>query len=987
MPRKFLEVLASLKLTVLLFSLAMVLIFAGTLAQVELGIWQTVDSYFRSPIAWISLQLFIPRQVLDLPIKFPFPGGLTIGLLMVVNLLAAHAMRFKLSARRAGILILHAGVIVLLLGEFVTAWMAEEGMMSIDVGGSSNYVEDIRAVEFVVVDPSDPEVDRVVAIPGAKLKKYIGKEKQFSHPEIPFSFAINKWIPNARLLRATGPTDATHGVGLDAIPDELPQARGVDGAAADSPSAYFTLFREGEAIGTWLLSADLIDSQPVQIDDKTHGIALRFKRTYKPYTLHLIEFRHDKFVGTEVARNFSSRVQLVDPTRGTDREVVIWMNNPLRYAGATFYQASYKPDGTGTVLQVVRNPGAILPYIACLLVGGGMIWHFVLVLIGFLKRQSNRNQLTESTPETDRSRGPLQGALPWVVGSLGLLIACSSLLRPEPRQEYDLETFARLPVSAGGRIKPMDSAARHVLAVASGRQSIRHEGERMGATEFLVRLMALPETIRHLPIVRVDHPDVLALLHLRPEDGGRISLALIEPHWEAVSHQAMQAFEVQSRRRDSFQRAVVQLYSRVNTILAYSGMMEPYAIPPLGPDSEWQPFHDAFVQSGLLRPADHPMGVIDPASIHPAVAYYVTMMTAYSEGESSDFNLAARGYRELLERDMPGIMDRSRLEVLFNRASFFTGAMAVYIIAFLLLCFSMLLRMRQDGGKFGLLAENLRVSATALIWAGFLVHTLAILLRIHLQGRPPVTNLYSSAVFVGWASVLLGLLLERVYRLGVAGIGAASVGFATLVVAHNLGSGGDTMEMMQAVLDSNFWLATHVITITLGYSATFLAGALGLIYILMGVFTRHLTKVRADALTRMVYGTVCFALLLSFVGTVLGGIWADQSWGRFWGWDPKENGAALVVLLNAIILHARWGGMIRQRGIMVLAVAGNIVTAWSWFGTNMLGIGLHSYGFMESAVFWLLLFVGSQLFIMALGLIPLPGWRSRPWDKRTAHLT
>jgi ABC-type transport system involved in cytochrome c biogenesis permease subunit len=261
--------------------------------------------------------------------------------------------------------------------------------------------------------------------------------------------------------------------------------------------------------------------------------------------------------------------------------------------------------------------------------------------------------------------------------------------------------------------------------------------------------------------------------------------------------------------------------------------------------------------------------------------------------------------------------------------------------------------------------------------AALLVHTLAIVFRIYLQERPPVTNLYSSAVFVGWAAVLIGVFLERLHPMGVATLGAASVGFATLVVAHNLGSDGDTMQMMQAVLDSNFWLATHVIIITLGYSATFLAGVLAVMYLLMGVFTRFLTKERATALSRMVYGVVCFALLLSFVGTVLGGIWADQSWGRFWGWDPKENGAALVVLINAIILHARWGGLIRDRGIMVLAVGGNIVTAWSWFGTNMLGIGLHSYGFMDAAAFWMLVFVVSQLAVMVIGLTPPAAWRSR----------
>ena len=152
------------------------------------------------------------------------------------------------------------------------------------------------------------------------------------------------------------------------------------------------------------------------------------------------------------------------------------------------------------------------------------------------------------------------------------------------------------------------------------------------------------------------------------------------------------------------------------------------------------------------------------------------------------------------------------------------------------------------------------------------------------------------------------------------------------------------------MLDTNIWLATHVVAITTGYSAMFLAGMLAIIYIVRGVFTRSLERQTADSLSRMTYGVVCFATLFSFVGTVLGGIWADQSWGRFWGWDPKENGALLIVLWCAIILHARWGGYIEQRGLMVMAIFGNIVTSFSWFGVNMLGVGLHSYGFMQKGI-------------------------------------
>ena len=259
----------------------------------------------------------------------------------------------------------------------------------------------------------------------------------------------------------------------------------------------------------------------------------------------------------------------------------------------------------------------------------------------------------------------------------------------------------------------------------------------------------------------------------------------------------------------------------------------------------------------------------------------------------------------------------------------------------------------------------------------FLVHSAGLITRMYLEGRPPVTNLYSSAIFIGWGAVVLGMVLERFFRNGIGSAAAALVGFVTLLIAHHLALGGDTMEMMRAVLDTNFWLATHVVFVTLGYASTFLAGFLALTYIVRGVFTPSLDRDTAQSLAQMVYGIVCFATLFSFVGTVLGGIWADQSWGRFWGWDPKENGALLIVLWNAIILHARWGGLVKQRGLMVMAIFGNIVTSWSWFGVNMLGIGLHCYGFMDSAFPWLIAFGASQLVFMLIGVLPPHVWRSR----------
>lgn len=959
MMHRLLRAAASLRLTVALLALSMFLIFAGTLAQATQGIGQTIDGYFRSAIAFVDLQLFVPRQVATVPWSVPFPGGGTLCALLLVNLVAAHSIRFSITRRRAGIVMLHAGLILLFAGEFVTGWTSREGMISIDEGGRSNYIEDAREVELAVIDVTDPATHRVTAIVQRRLER---DGDWIRDAALPVEIRVEQWMANSQLARSTAASRATAGAGKEIVATPTPRVSGVETDRVDAPSAYISLSKAGVDLGTFLVSLNLVRPERIEIDGRVFEFAIRFKRTYKPYTLELIDFRHDKFVGTEVASNFSSRIRLLDPSRNTDREVLISMNNPLRYAGETFYQASFKPDNSGTVLLVVRNPGWLIPYIACTLVGGGMTYHFAFVLIGFLRRNKSARQKTLTNEETP-TLGIAARLAPWAGAAVALLIVFAPLARRDSTSAYDLDGFAALPVSAGGRVKPFDTVARNALMAAGGRQSIRAATGTVPSTVFLLDLMARPDVAKDYAVVRVDHPDVLALLDRTPEQAGRLSLAQIEAHWDKVLEQVNRAMQAPAKARDPFQRSVLELFEKVTHLLDLSQMRAPYAIPPLHANDEWLPFSDAFMAARSAAHAD---------DANPAIGHVVATMTAYHERQPERFNQAVRAYQALVDRALPGNVVKARIEVHFNRLAPFNGTVAVYVLAFLLACASML---AQVGAKPSA-AQVLRRGTLGLLIGALVVHTLAIGLRIYLQGRPPVTNLYSSAVFIGWACVLMAVVAERLFPLGIAALCAGAIGAATLIVAHNLGNDGDTMQMMQAVLDSNFWLATHVITVTLGYATTFLAGFLALLYAALGLFTAYLTRERSGTLIKMIHGIVCFSLLFSFVGTVLGGIWADQSWGRFWGWDPKENGAALVVLINAIILHARWGGIVRDRGIVFLAIAGNVVTAWSWFGTNMLGIGLHSYGFMQSAVFWLIAFVVSQFIVMGLTLLPQRAWRS-----------
>jgi ABC-type transport system involved in cytochrome c biogenesis permease subunit len=388
---------------------------------------------------------------------------------------------------------------------------------------------------------------------------------------------------------------------------------------------------------------------------------------------------------------------------------------------------------------------------------------------------------------------------------------------------------------------------------------------------------------------------------------------------------------------------------------------------------------------------------------HPALRAYADMGEALRAGKASDFNAAVKDYLAQLQPQFGKVLAKAKSEESFNRFSPFTKAMAIYVLVGLFAIFFWFTPAR--GGW-------LRQTAVMLCTLALVIHVGGLLTRMLLEGRPPVTNLYSAAVFIGLGACVLGLVLELFWRNSIGILVSAMIGFSTLLIAHHLSLAGDTMEMMRAVLDTNFWLATHVVVVTIGYASTYVAGFLGILFVLIGVFSRRLTtpftqkeavvataaatvaslplgavvavntlpsanKVNMDkAFAKMIYAITCFATLFSFVGTVLGGIWADQSWGRFWGWDPKENGALIIVLWNVLILHARWGGLVRERGLANLAIFGNIVTSWSFFGTNMLGVGLHSYGFMDQERVALISFVASQLFLIALGMLPLSLWRS-----------
>ncbi len=602
--------------------------------------------------------------------------------------------------------------------------------------------------------------------------------------------------------------------------------------------------------------------------------------------------------------------------------------------------------------------------------------------------------------------------LPWIILVVAAgWIAANWLPSKTANGDLDFAKFGEIPVLVGGRVKPLDTVARNSLLIIHGKQELRLEGgRRLSAIQWLADVVFNASVADQYPVFVVQNADVLGMFGWEQSDRKYFSFAEFSPFLKQIDEQGAQSDKLEAVQRSAYQSAILNLrnglalYQRLKNSIQPEGeqnfatelqnfvrsvpgaakaarqseaggnfdkaklndiadLIQKYerisemayvlAVPPIQGSGDWRSVGDSLLHS------------VGTGEIHPVVIEYAIIGDAYRADDRSLFNQHVDFIADRLAKEQPNATKRASFEFLFNRLQPFSQSMMLYVLGFLLACLSWLGWSR-----------TLNRSAFYVLLLALAIHTFGLFSRMYLQERPPVTNLYSSAIFIGWGAVIVSLILERIFRDGIGAACGGAIGFVTLIIAHHLAGSGDTLEMLQAVLDTNIWLATHVVAITTGYSAMFLAGMLAIIYIVRGVFTRSLTKQTADSLARMTYGVVCFATLFSFVGTVLGGIWADQSWGRFWGWDPKENGAVLIVLWCAIILHARWGGFIRQRGLMIMAIFGNVVTSFSWFGVNMLGVGLHSYGFMQKAFPWLVGFMVSQFALMCVAAMPLERWRS-----------
>jgi ABC-type transport system involved in cytochrome c biogenesis permease subunit len=562
-----------------------------------------------------------------------------------------------------------------------------------------------------------------------------------------------------------------------------------------------------------------------------------------------------------------------------------------------------------------------------------------------------------------------------------------------------LEYFKSVPVLQEGRIKPLDTYARNLLVQFSGRDY----ADRIGATAWLAKLLFTPANTIDDKIFLINDPEIATALNVKPESGRRYSFAELKDSYARLMQLKDQANNIDERQRSLVENEIIRVAENVELYVDFtneflwafpdpdftitSGDIKQQLGLPLGQNQF--SFYDMASRAdrikalliGLKGKASNQIPVSQqelmmavnnmfrwskqyqnlPFTVIPVtgssdwfspwdaisqgfsdeqtrklLGLWYQMARAYSAGDFMALDMSAQQYldavKDSLSEPQTKVVAKFPLELAYNAAMPFVWARVFYILSFIFFIISFVF-CKKVWYALGLLS----------VVGGFIPHMLGLLARVIIMGRPPVTNLYETFIFVGFITVLLGLGIEYFNRRWLGIMTAAISGTILLFIAGRYSAEGDTLKMLVAVLNSNFWLATHVTTITMGYGATCVAGVLGHIWLIQAGLGKKQEVLENTYKTTL--GIMGVALTLTFLGTNLGGIWADQSWGRFWGWDPKENGALMIVLWLAILFHAKYALMIDALGLAIGCVIAMMVVMWAWFGVNLLSIGLHSYGF------------------------------------------
>lgn len=515
-----------------------------------------------------------------------------------------------------------------------------------------------------------------------------------------------------------------------------------------------------------------------------------------------------------------------------------------------------------------------------------------------------------------------------------------------PLQSAYSFTVGDIPIQDEGRIKPLDTYARNYLLAFYGKRSIPELD--LSATDWLLDLILDPAKGKNQKIFNIRNPEVVSSIFLDWSTDHKYSFNQVLPGLRKQTSLLKLIDDKPANIRTVFEKQLLELSLNIMRFEEISYLKSLKLIPSEISENheEWiSPFE--FILNGI-KPNEYQSKILN--ALQQYLASRMENDFIIMKSSLVDYEVALKSIPKNLFD-----IDNLKKERWLNQTNLFYISLAFYILSFMILGFNWMTR----------ITFTRRISY-ALLLIGFFAHSYGIILRMIIMNRPPVSTLYESVLFVSFIVLLFAIILEYFRKDGL-GIFIGAIGGS---IFHFIGFGyaadGDTLNMLVAVLNSNFWLATHVTTITMGYGASLVAGFIGHLFLVESLRKSN-DKAYLKSIFNSMFGVTLVALFFTLFGTILGGIWADQSWGRFWGWDPKENGALLIVLWQLMIIHMRLSGLAKPVDFALGMALNNIIVALAWFGVNLLQVGLHSYGFDDGVAKNLFIFIGFEL-IFSFGM-------------------
>ena len=588
------------------------------------------------------------------------------------------------------------------------------------------------------------------------------------------------------------------------------------------------------------------------------------------------------------------------------------------------------------------------------------------------------------------------------------LLMALILLFSLPAFALDMGEFKTLPVLHEGRLKPLDSFARAELKNFSGSETLKDKA----AIDWLAETIFAPGTAISQPVFKIENNNLRHSLGLNEKDKPVYSFEEIVPGLRKTSSAVTELLKRDAKDLSQEQKNLLDIHDKA---FAYTDLLRSLSLLlPLNielPNKyktysaqnmswlELKKLEQSLDQDAkkIISAKGEKFSRYTDDEKNIAVLSFQLKLMASAAGNSSVLKIIPPQWQddkanwhapwELLQKgegspDTAKLFEqwrtlgkafnanddtlwqntirtievdknlsfRLKLEVWQNVIQPVKAATTFYILAFISLISFFSISSSAFSSK-AILTKNI---AWFSLFFGLILQTIGILIRSYLLMRPPVGTLYESLLFVSLIVVALSLIIEKYLRNGSGLLIGALSGIGLGFVSFSFAGSGDTMEMLTAVLNTNFWLATHVLCITMGYGWCILTA-------IFAHFSLASPKFRDDKSNFILHTLAIFALLFTAIGTILGGIWADQSWGRFWGWDPKENGALLIVLWLIWLLHGKLGRQLDTRQFTAGLALTNIIVALSWIGVNLLGVGMHSYGFADGLYYGLGLFILTEL--------------------------